>query len=198
MTSATWSPHMKATLILSLILAAVTPLGARAQSTPAQTIPAGSLIVCTISEAKISSRTEAAGDPILCRVNRVLPYSDTTVPIGLMVQGQVCRLQGPGPSCGQGLDGARLRPPLYPWRVGADQCSRRRRREEQGGYRWPHPGQGPRGAPYGRVADPLALALDLINLPRRGPLPQLKAESKITMKVMSDFVLPETDSFPYT
>ena len=38
--------------------------------------------------------------------------------------------------------------------------------------------------------DPVLRPIDLINLPRRGPRPTLKAETRLTLKMMDDLVVP--------
>ena len=42
-------------------------------------IPAGSLIQCTVSENKLSSKTVALGDPVLCSVSRFGIFPSGTV-----------------------------------------------------------------------------------------------------------------------
>lgn len=39
---------------------------------------------------------------------------------------------------------------------------------------------------------PVLWPIDLINLPRRGPRPTLKAETRLTLKIMDDLVVPNT------
>ena len=56
-------------ILASLLLAA--PIAAHAAAEQEQLIPAGSLIQCTVSEPKLSSKTSAIGDPVLCQVSRV-------------------------------------------------------------------------------------------------------------------------------
>ena len=66
-------------VLLSMLLAA--PLASQlvAQSGE-QLIPAGSLIACTVSEPKLSSKTADVGDPVLCRVSHVELYGRSTLP----------------------------------------------------------------------------------------------------------------------
>jgi hypothetical protein len=42
---------------------------------------------------------------------------------------------------------------------------------------------------------PILWPIDLINLPRRGPRPTLKEETRVTLKVMEDVRLPEGEEF---
>ena len=40
---------------------------------------------------------------------------------------------------------------------------------------------------------PILWPIDLLNLPRRGPRPTLKTETRLTLKVMDDMEVPETE-----
>jgi hypothetical protein len=44
---------------------------------------------------------------------------------------------------------------------------------------------------------PILWPIDLINLPRRGPRPTLKEETRLTLKVMDDLGIPQTDQQPW-
>jgi len=76
---------MKSFLALSVVFAV--PLAVSASDYASdQLLPAGSLIQCTTSEPKLSSKTEAIGDPVTCRVSHavhvgrsVLPYDSYLV-----------------------------------------------------------------------------------------------------------------------
>ena len=65
-------------VVLSSLLLATTFSG----SAPAQLVPAGSLIQCTISEPKLSSKTEALGDPISCLMTHGGRYGRYILPYG--------------------------------------------------------------------------------------------------------------------
>ena len=43
-------------------------------------IPAGSLISCTVAEPRISSKTTAVGDPVLCQVGHAEKYGRSVLP----------------------------------------------------------------------------------------------------------------------
>ena len=65
-------------------------------------IPAGSIIQCTVSEPKISSKTEAIGDPVLCRVSHVELYGRSTFPYGSYLVGRFEDYKDPGRLVGKG------------------------------------------------------------------------------------------------
>ncbi|MGI4827762.1 MAG: hypothetical protein ACRYFU_06180 [Janthinobacterium lividum] len=178
---------MKAKFVLFLALFS----GSHIAHAAGQLIPAGSLIVCTISDPKVNSHTEAAGDPILCRVNKVLPYQDEPVPLGLMLQGQFTDFKDPGHFVGKGwmeLDFDRVYLHGNSVRMNARVVAAGKNKVDTDAHI-----QGRGHAVRDTISSliPVLWPIDLINLPRRGPLPNLKAESKITTKVMSDFRLPD-------
>jgi hypothetical protein len=171
---------------LALLLLA-TPLATFAD----QLIPAGSLLQCTVSEPKLSSKTAAIGDPVLCQVSHVELYGRSVFPTGSYLVGHFEDYKDPGHFVGKGwmelkFDRMTLQPdtvipvdakvvyvPHYP-------VDRDGRIHGNG-----HP-----------VRDtvewliPVLWPIDLINLPRRGPRPTLKAETRLTLKIMDDLVVP--------
>jgi hypothetical protein len=69
---------MKGALSTLLLLFVGVPLGGFGE----RLIPAGSLISCTVSEPRLSSKTENIGDPVLCQVSHVELYGRSTLPYG--------------------------------------------------------------------------------------------------------------------
>jgi len=65
-------------------------------------IPAGSLIGCTLSEPKLSSRTTAVGDPILCQVSHSERYGRSTLPTNSYLVGRFEDYKDPGHFVGKG------------------------------------------------------------------------------------------------
>ena len=57
-------------------------------------IPAGSLVSCTTGDGKISSKTTAVGDPILCKVG--FRRGDFMLPYGSYLGGQFAEYKDPG------------------------------------------------------------------------------------------------------
>ncbi len=178
--------NMKYTLPLSLLLLS-TPLSAFAGDT---LLPAGSLIQCTISEPKLSSKTDKVGDPVLCQVSHAELYGRATIPYGSYLVGHFEDYKDPGHFVGKGwielkfdrlvvrdeivpLDARVVAVPKYP----VDQEGRIHGT----------------GHPVRDTVEwfiPVLWPIDLINLPRRGPRVVLKPETKLTLKVMDDVGLP--------
>ena len=157
-----------------------------------QLVPAGSTLSCTISEGKISSKTEHVGDPILCRVGHTETYGNMTFPYGSYLVGDFAEYKDPGHLVGKGwmeLKFNRLVLPdtdtVVPVNVRVVEVPK---------YRVDADGKilGNGHAVKDTVTwlIPVLWPLDLINLARRGPRPVLKPETKLTLRVLDDFGLP--------
>ncbi len=153
-----------------------------------QLVPAGSLIQCTISEPKLSSKTADIGDPVLCRVGHV---EGRSLPWGSVLVGRFEDYKDPGHLVGKGwmelkFDRMIIQPdivvPLAAKVVDVPKYSVDREGRILG-----------KGHPVRDTVEwliPVLWPIDLINLPRRGPRPVLKAETRLTLKVMDDFGVP--------
>jgi hypothetical protein len=173
--------------LLSVLLAA--PLTSYANE---QLMPAGSLIQCTVSEGKLNSKTTAIGDPVLCRISHAARYGHTMLPYDSYLVGRFEDYRDPGHFYGKGwmqltFDRLVIEPdtmiPITARVVGVP------------GYNVDH---------YGRILGkghatrdtvewmiPILWPIDLINLPRRGPRPTLKEETRVTVKLMDDIGIPD-------
>jgi hypothetical protein len=170
-------------VVLSLLLAP--PLFADAGQ---RIIPAGALVSCTTGDGRISSKTTAVGDPVLCKVN--FHRGDFMLPYGSYLGGNFAEYKDPGHFVGKGwmqLDFDRL----Y---VGDQVIPLDAKVVDVKGYKIDSQGRilG-KGHP---VRDtilwmiPVLWPIDLINLPRRGPRPTLKAETSLTLRIMEDIQVP--------
>ncbi len=180
---------MKSKLFLSLLLLAAPLPGYAAE----QLVPGGSLIQCTVAEPKISSKTESIGDPVLCRVSHVELYGRSVFPYGSYLEGRFEDYKDPGHFVGKGwmelkfdrlIVGNTVVPvaakvvyvPKYPV-------------DKEGRIH----GTGHPVRDAIEWAIPVLWPIDLLNLPRRGPRPTLKAETRLTLKVMDDLVIPSRE-----
>ena len=180
---------MKATALLTLLLLAA-PFAAHASE---QLVPAGSLIQCTVAEPKINSKTESIGDPVLCQVSHVELYGRSVFPYGSYLEGRFDDYKDPGHFVGRGwmelkfdrlIVGNTVVPlaakvvyvPKYPV-------------DKEGRIH----GTGHPVRDSIEWAIPVLWPIDLINLPRRGPRPTLKPETRLTLKVMDDLVIPSRE-----
>jgi hypothetical protein len=175
-------------VLLSILLAP--PLFADAGQ---RLIPAGSIIGCTISEPRISSKTTAIGDPVLCQVGHSERYGRSVLPYNSYLVGRFEDYKDPGHFVGKGwmelrFDRMVIQPdtviPIDARVVGAP------------GYRVDNQGRilGKGHATRDIVtwSIPVLWPIDLLMLPKRGPRPTLKEETRLTLKVMDDMAVPST------
>jgi hypothetical protein len=162
-----------------------------------QIIPAGSLVQCTVSEPKLSSKTTAIGDPVLCQVSHVELYGRSVFPAGSYLVGRFEDYKDPGHFVGKGwmelkFDRMVIQPntvipiaakvvyvPKYP----VDKDGRIH-------------GTGHPVRDIVEWSIPVLWPIDLINLPRRGPRPVLKEETRLTLKLMDDLDVPTMQETP--
>lgn len=173
--------------ILSLLLLAV-PLSGYAAD---QLIPAGSLIECTISEPGLSSKTVAVGDPVLCQVSHFTMYGHSVFPYGTFLVGRFEKYKDPGHFVGKGWMDLEFNAMVLP---PDEEISMQAKVVHVPGY--PVDKQGRilgKGHPVRDTVEwsiPVLWPIDLLNLPRRGPRPALKDETRLTLKVMEDMEVP--------
>ncbi len=183
---------MKSTPLALLTLVLVAPSYAHAN----QIIPAGSLIQCTISDPILSSQTTDVGDPVLCAVGYagyMAQREPVQLPFNSYLVGEFAEYKDPGHFIGKGWMELKFgRMVIEPHTV----IPLRARVVGVSGYKVDRYGRilG-RGHPVRDTVEwsiPILWPIDLINLPRRGPRPTLRTETRLTLKVMDDFDVPET------
>ena len=156
-----------------------------------QLIPAGSLMQCTVAEPKLSSKTADIGDPVLCQVSHVELYGRSVFPYGSYMVGRFEDYRDPGHLVGKGWMELKFDriviPPDRVIPVAAKVV-----------YvpKYPVDKEGRIHGTGHPVRDtiewmiPVLWPIDLLTLPRRGPRPVLKAETRLTLKIMDDFGVP--------
>ena len=180
---------MKSTPLALCCLVLAAPMVARAG---VRLIPAGALIQCTVSEPRLNSKTTAVGDPVLCQVGYSERYASFPLPYQSYLVGRFEDYKDPGHFVGKGwmelaFDHMVVEPdtvvPLNAKVVGVP------------GYNIDREGRilgkGHLGHDIAEWMIPILWPIDLINLPRRGPRPTLKSETRLTLKVMDDFAVPD-------
>ena len=188
---------MKATLHALALLLSAAPLTSYAAGPAEQLIPAGSLIQCTVSEPRLSSKTADVGDPVLCQVSPMERYGRSMLPYGSFLEGRFEDYRDPGHLVGKGwmelkFDRMVIEPdtviplaakvvyvPGYP----VDKLGRIH-------------GKGHAVRDTVEWMLPVLWPIDLINLPRQGPRPTLKEETRLTLKVMDDLEVPMSQEPP--
>lgn len=178
--------NKRALALLSCLLAA--PLTTYAAS---RLIPAGSLIQCTISEPKLSSKTTAIGDPVLCQISHSERYGRTVLPYDSFLVGRFEDYKDPGRLVGKGWMELKFdHMVIEPETVLPVQA----KVVDVPGYAVDRDGRilgkGHTTRDIVEWSIPILWPLDMINLARRGPRPTLKTETRLTLKVMDDLVIP--------
>jgi hypothetical protein len=180
---------MKGRLSTLLLLLLAAPFTGFAE----QLIPAGSLIACTVSEPRLSSKTTNIGDPVLCQVSHVELYGRSTLPYGSYMVGRFEDYKDPGHFVGKGwmelkFDRMIVEPDTV---IPVDA-----RVVNVPGYNVDREGRilgkGHAVRDIVEWSIPILWPLDLMNLPRRGPRPTLKEETRLTLKIMDDLGVPTT------
>jgi len=185
---------MKCKVSTFLMLLLVVPLSGFAE----QLIPAGSLVSCTVSEPKLSSKTANIGDPVMCKVSHVELYGRSTLPYGSYMVGRFEDYKDPGHFVGKGWMELRFdRMVIEPDTIIPVDA----RVVAVPGYNVDR---------YGRILGkghttrdiiewsiPILWPIDLLNLPRRGPRPTLKEETRLTLKILDDLGVPERQQERY-
>ena len=178
---------------LPLLLLAAPVAGNAAE----QLIPAGSLIQCTVSGPKLSSKNIDVGDPILCEISHFQLYGRSVFPYGSYLVGQFQSYKDPGHFVGKGwmqleFDRVAMPPdreiPIQAKVVYVPGYSVDKRGKIDG------KGHPVRDAVAWSI--PVLWPIDLLNLPRRGPRPVLKPETRLTLKVMEDVRVSTSQQTP--
>jgi hypothetical protein len=160
-------------------------------------IPAGSLISCTVAEPRISSKTTAVGDPVLCQVGHAERYGRSVLPQNSYLVGRFEDFKDPGHFVGKGwmelkFDRMVIEPDTV---IPVDA-----RVVDVPGYKVDNQGRilGKGHATRDIVTwcIPVLWPIDLLMLPMRGPRPTLKEETRLTLKVMDDLGVPNSDTIP--
>jgi hypothetical protein len=176
-------------LVLTLILCAAA-VGARAASRD-EIVPAGTMLHCTRDEPNFSSKTAQIGDPVLCHLGPISSFGHSLFPRGAMLSGHLQEAKDPGHFVGKGwldlefdriiLPNAEVLP-LSAKIIATPHLKTDRDGKIRGG------GHPRRDAIEWMI--PVLWPIKIINLPRRGPYPALKGESRLTMRLMEDVVVP--------
>ncbi|HXC97192.1 MAG TPA: hypothetical protein VNU92_15940 [Edaphobacter sp.] len=178
---------MKRTLA-TLLLALPAWFGGNAE----QLIPAGSVMQCMVSQPHLSSKTEHVGDPVLCQVSHSEMYGRSVFPYGSYMVGRFEDYKDPGHFVGKGWMELKFDRMV----VGNDTVIPVTTRVVATSAKYPVDKDGKIHGTGHPVRDtiewmiPVLWPIDLINLPRRGPYPELKPETRLTVMVLDDFGIP--------
>jgi hypothetical protein len=172
---------------LSLCLTAIS-----AAAQPASNfLPAGTLLQCTMDEPNFSSKTVQVGDPVLCHLNSAAAFGRLVFPRGAYLSGRMQDYKDPGHFWGKGwieVDFDRI---ILP---GSDVLPLSAKLISTPHYKVDRDGKiHGRGHPVRDAVEwmlPPLWPMKVILLPRRGPYPTLKGETRLTMRLMEDVEVP--------
>jgi len=187
-------PRSKSLTSLSLPLLAllIAPLP-KASAQTDQLVPGGSTFTCRVSEGRISSKTMAIGDPVLCTLNPVEFYGRSVLPFGSYIEGRFVDYKDPGHFVGKGwmelrFDRMFLGNRVIPIDAKVVQVPKYKV-DQQGRIL----GSGHAVKDTVTWLIPVLWPIDLINLPRRVPSPVLKPETLLTLEMMDDVGIPNRE-----
>src|SRR5215469_216816 len=173
---------------LALVLLAPLSFSARA----VQLVPGGSVMQCMVAEPHLSSKTAHAGDPVLCQVSHTAMYGRSVFPYASYLVGRFEEYKDPGHFVGKGWMELKFDRMV----VGNDTVIPISTRVVATSAKYPVDRDGKIHGTGHPVRDaiewaiPVLWPIDLINLPRRGPYPELKPETRLTVMVLDDFGIP--------
>jgi hypothetical protein len=154
------------------------------------TVPAGTLLQCTLDEPNFSSRTAQVGDPILCHIRSLAMFGRPVFPRGAYLSGRLEDFRDPGHFFGKGwlkLEFVSLTVPggTFPvsakvvwvphYKVDAEGSIRGRGHARRDAVEW---------------AIPILWPEKIVTLPMRGPRPTLKGETSVLLRILDDLSIP--------
>jgi len=144
-----------------------------------------------MDEPNFSSKTVQAGDPVLCHLGPLNSFGHSVFPRGAMLSGHLAESKDPGHFVGKGwlqlefdriiLPNAEVMP-LAAKIIAAPHLKTDKEGKLHG-----------RGHPTRDTVEwmiPVLWPIKILTLPARGPYPALKGESRLTMRLMEDVVVP--------
>ena len=157
-------------------------------------LPAGTLLQCTMNEPNFSSATAAVGDPVLCHLHSVTEFGQQTFPRGAYLVGHLESSKDPGHFWGKGdlkLMFDRIGLPNGDLPLDAKVIATRGYKvDKEGDIR----GKGHAKRDVVEWMLPPLWPWKVIMLPARGPRPQLKGETVLSLRLMDDVELPQVAS----
>lgn len=162
------------------------------QSASAQevTLPAGTLLNCTLNEPNFSSASAQVGDPVICHARGVQQFGHAAFPRGAYLAGRLAAERDPGHFWGKGwlkLEFDRISLPDTTLPVPGKVIAVRGYRVDREGKIVGH--GHPRRDAIEWLIPPL-WPWKVVSLPARGPRPTLKGETEITLRLMDDVAVP--------
>lgn len=155
------------------------------------TVPAGTVMECTLSEPSFSSATTSVGDPFLCYPRNIQEFGHPVFPRSTYLVGHLEDAKEPGHFVGKGyllmtIDRIGLPSTDIPLRAKVIAVA---------GYKVDKSGKViGHGHATRDVVEwmlPPLWPWKVLTLPAKGPRPNLKGEVRVTLRVMDDFAVPQ-------
>jgi hypothetical protein len=182
------SSVVQATLVVTVLALSV---GASAREV---VLPAGTLLQCTLNEPNFSSATAEVGDPVLCHLRGVTSFGQQAFPRGSYLVGHLEASKDPGHFFGKGylkLQFDRIGLPTGDLPLEAKVISTRGYKVDKHGD---IDGKGHAKRDVAEWMLPPLWPWKVVMLPARGPRPQLKGETVLSLRLMDDVQLPPVAS----
>ncbi len=155
-------------------------------------VPAGTLMTCSLDEPKFSSATVSVGDPFLCYPRTMQQFGKVVFPRGTYLVGHLEADKDPGHFVGKGylkLAFDRIGLPAADLPLTAKVIAVAGYNVDRQGKIIGH-GHATRDVVEWML--PPLWPWKVLTLPARGPRPTLKGETRVTLRVMDDIIVPQT------
>ncbi len=176
-----------AVTVLGLVVLPLS-LGASARDV---VLPAGTLLQCTLNEPNFSSATADVGDPVLCHLRGQTEFGQQAFPRGSYLVGHLESAKDPGHLWGKGslkLQFDRIGLPSGDLPLEAKVIATRGYKVDKAGK---IDGKGHAKRDVVEWMLPPLWPWKVIMLPARGPRPQLKGETVLSLRLMDDIQIPQ-------
>jgi hypothetical protein len=154
-------------------------------------LPAGTLLQCTLNEPNFSSATADVGDPVLCHLRGLTEFGQQAFPRGSYLVGHLESAKDPGHFWGKGnlkLQFDRIGLPSGDLPLEAKVIATRGYKVDKEGK---IDGKGHAKRDIVEWMLPPLWPWKVIMLPARGPRPQLKGETALSLRLMDDVDIPQ-------
>ena len=154
-------------------------------------VPAGTLLQCTLNEPNFSSATAEVGDPVLCHLRGLTEFGQQAFPRGSYLVGHLEAAKDPGHFWGKGnlkLQFDRIGLPSGDLPLEAKVIATRGYKVDKAGK---IDGKGHAKRDVVEWMLPPLWPWKVIMLPARGPRPQLKGETVLSLRLMDDIQIPQ-------
>jgi hypothetical protein len=180
---------MKCSVYLTLVVTLLALcLSARARDV---VLPAGTLLQCTLNEPNFSSASVDVGDPVLCHLRAQTEFGQQAFPRGSYLVGHLESSKDPGHFWGKGyikLQFDRIGLPSGDLPLEAKVIATRGYKVDKEGK---IDGKGHAKRDIVEWMLPPLWPWKVIMLPARGPRPQLKGETALSLRLMDDVQIPQ-------